>query len=129
MNPVRRWVKHLIDTVIGSTDNSPVYHDDALYLAVTLDLEHLLMDNGLCLNSNIDSEVPLPETVLTQLVNILLDAWVLTLPPHFKSDTKIAQIRLEIAAGESAQKVHRMLRRLRQHGLFVTSSSNDKKVE
>lgn len=54
-------------------------------------------------------------------VNLLLYIWIGILPAHIKPEEKIAQIRMEIAAGESAQKVHRMLRRLRQRGLYVAS--------
>nr|WP_221298299.1 hypothetical protein [Rahnella rivi] len=103
--------------------------EEALYLAVALDLEHLLKDHGLFLSTNPLYEVSVPEIVLTQLANLLLDTWVGTLPAHIKPEEKIAQIRREIAAGESAQKVHRMLRRLRQRGLYVASFTPYQKVE
>jgi hypothetical protein len=131
VSPVKSWMKPLLACVIGRHEGGVDIggQEEMLYLQVALELEHLLKDHGLFLSANSRLEVPLPEIVLTQLVNMLLDTWSGTLPAHIKPEEKIAQIRMEIAAGESAQKVHRMLRRLRQRGLYVASFAPYQKVE
>ena len=131
VNPIKRWLKPLLACVIGRHESGSdiVGQEESLYLAVALELEHLLRDRGLFLSTNPLYEVPVPEIVLTQLANLLLDTWIGTLPAHIKPEEKIGQIRMEIAAGESAQKVHRMLRRLRQRGLYVASFAPYQKVE
>ena len=131
MNAVSAWLKSLLTCVIGQHDagGNTGGQEEALYLAAALDVEHLLKDHGLFLSTNPLYEVPVPEIVLTQLANMLLYSWIGTLPAHIKPEEKIAQIRMEIAAGESAQKVHRMLRRLRQRGLYVASFAPYQKVE
>lgn len=131
MNPIRALLKPLLTCVIGRHEGGMDIggQEEALYLAVALDLEHLLKDNGLFLSTHPRFEVPVPEIVLTQLANMLLYTWIGTLPARVKPEEKIAQIRMDIAAGESAQKVHRMLRRLRQRGLYVASFAPYQKVE
>ncbi|MFD3241911.1 hypothetical protein ACE2AK_22495 [Rahnella perminowiae] len=131
MNLIKSWLKPLLTCVIGRHEGGADSggQEEALYLAMALDLEHLLKDHGLFLSTNPRFEITVPEIVLTQLANLLLDTWIDTLPAHIKHDEKIAQIRMEIAAGESAQKVHRMLRRLRQRGLYVASFSPYQEVE
>ncbi|CAH0224690.1 MULTISPECIES: hypothetical protein [Enterobacterales] len=131
MNLIKSWLKPLLTCVIGRHEGGADSggQEEALYLAMALDLEHLLKDHGLFLSTNPRFEITVPEIVLTQLANLLLDTWIGTLPAHIKHDEKIVQIRMEIAAGESAQKVHRMLRRLRQRGLYVASFSPYQEVE
>ena len=131
MNLIKSWLKPLLTCVIGRHEGGADSggQEEALYLAMALDLEHLLKDHGLFLSTNPRFEITVPEIVLTQLANLLLDTWIGTLPAHIKHDEKIVQIRMEIAAGESAQKVHRMLRRLRQRGLYVASFSTYQEVE
>ena len=125
MNLVKERAITLLNCIIGKgavkrvTDISG--QDDALFLAVSLELEHLLLDNGLYLSTDPHAEVSLPEPVFNQLANVLLYAWINALPADCKPAQEIAQVRMEIAAGQSAQKVHRMLRRLRQRGLYVAS--------
>jgi len=131
VNLIKSWLKPLLTCVIGRHEGGADSggQEEALYLAMALDLEHLLKDHGLFLSTNPRFEITVPEIVLTQLANLLLDTWIGTLPAHIKHDEKIVQIRMEIAAGESAQKVHRMLRRLRQRGLYVASFSTYQEVE
>ena len=131
VNPIKSWLKPLLTCVIGRHEGGADIggQEEALYLAAALDLEHLLQDHGLFLSTNPRLEIPVPEIVLTQLANLLLYTWIGTLPAHIQPEEKISQIRMEIAAGESAQKVHRMLRRLRQRGFYVASFAPYQKVE
>lgn len=133
VNLVKERARTLLNNIIGKgavkrvTDISG--QDDALFLAVSLELEHLLLDNGLYLSTDPHAEVSLPEPVFSQLTNVLLYAWINALPADCKPEQKMAQIRMEIAAGESANKVHRMLTRLRHRGLYVAASPHCQKVE
>lgn len=133
MNLVKERAKKLLTSVVGKAAVKRVAdidgQDDALFLAVSLELEHLLLDNGLYLSTDPHAEVVFPEPLFSQLANMLLYAWNNALSPNIKSEQKIAQIRMEIAAGQSAQKVHRMLRRLRQRGLYVAAYPHCQKVE
>lgn len=125
MNLVKEGAKTLLACVVGKAAVKQVTdisgQDDALFLAVSLELEHLLLDNGLYLSTDPHAETALPEPVFSQLANVLLYAWIDALPADCKPEQKIAQVRMEIAAGESANKVHRMLTRLRQRGLYVAA--------
>ncbi|UJD92780.1 hypothetical protein FS594_28980 (plasmid) [Rahnella aquatilis] len=133
VNLVKERARTLLHSVIGKGAVKRVSDIDgqgeALFLAVSLELEHLLLDNGLCLSTDPHAEVVFPEPLFSQLANVLLYAWINALPPNTKPEQKIAQIRMEIAAGQSAQKVHRMLRRLRQRGLYVAAYSHRQKGE
>lgn len=132
MSLVKERARTLLACVIGKGAEKRVPDvgapDDALFLAITLELEHLLLANGLYLSTDPHAEVVFPEPLFSQLANVVLYAWINSRPQNIKPEQKIAQIRMEIAAGQSAQKVHLMLRRLRQRGLYV-ASSNDKKVK
>lgn len=125
MNLGKERAKKLLTCVIGKAAVKSMAdagnQNDALFLAVSLELEHLLLDNGLHLSTDQHAEVSLPDSVFSQLANVLLYAWINALPADCKPEQKIAQIRMEIAAGESAKKVYCMLRRLRQRGLYVAA--------
>ncbi len=133
MNLVKERARTLLNCVVGKVAVKRLAdidgQDDALFLTVSLELEHLLLDNGLCLSTDPHAEVVFPEPLFSQLANALLYTWINALPPNIKPEQKIAQIRMEIASGQSAQKVHRMLRRLRQRGLYVAAYPHCQKVE
>lgn len=93
----------------------------ALLLAVTIELEHLLMNHGLHLSTTPASEVAIPDAFLRRLATMLFDVWQRTLPEDFSSAEPACQPKENSVPVNTIADLRSMLAEWRRHHIFIAA--------
>lgn len=120
-NTVINLAAQLVNAVVEPAVQPRPAEEQALVLAATIELEHLLIDRGWHLSATPDTEIILGDDFLRRLATMLLDVWRRTLPENVDSP---APLRHQIENGVSDSVIaglRTMLAEWRRHHIFIAA--------
>jgi hypothetical protein len=120
-NTVINLAAQLVNAVVEPSVHPRPDEMHALLLAVTIELEHLLMDHGWHLSTTTASEVAIPDAFLHRLATMLFDVWQRTLPEHFSSAEPTCQPKEKNVQVNTIAELRSLLGEWRRHHIFLTA--------
>ena len=124
MNTVTSLAAQLVNAVVEPSAQPRSDELQALLLAVTIELEHLLMDQGWHLSVMPDAEIVLCDDFLRRLATMLLDVWQRTLPENFTSSAPTRQQRESSVPENAIAGLRSMLAEWHRRNIFIATVSD-----
>ena len=121
MNTVTNLAAQLVNAVVEPSIQPRPDEMQALMLAVTIELEHLLMDHGWHLSATPASEVVLTDDFLHRLATMLLDVWQRTLPENVDSPVPPRHQTENGVSDSVIAGLRTMLVEWRRHHIFIAA--------
>jgi predicted RecB family endonuclease len=120
-NTVINLAAQLVNAVVEPAVQSRPAEEQALVLAATIELEHLLIDRGWHLSATPDAEIILCDDALRRLATMLLDVWQRTLPENVTTPTTTCQQTENSVSDSVIASLRSMLAEWRRHHIFIAA--------
>lgn len=120
-NTVINLASQLVNAVVEPSVQPRPDEMQALLLAVTIELEHLLMDHGWHLSATPDAEIILCDDFLRRLARMLLDVWQRTLPENVNSPAPPCHQTENGVSNSVIAGLRKMLTEWRRHHIFIAA--------